>query len=194
MHVAGFRMTLASRSLRLISKRWAKGDKVSEMSKKFSIFRFPAATMVSALVLAVSLPAVADTNGSSDDAVDCDTRMSELEELIREKDMEIPSGALNDIFTIQQQASEACIGGSDQMAIDLLDDLEETIMAAVDEGIPTVTADDVEESMEAELEEAEADTGAGLVDSMGAPEPPEGEEGFGGESIVDEGEGMDADD
>lgn len=161
------------------------------MSKESSFFRYRAVAMCSAMMLAVAAPAFAETDGSSEDAIDCDSRMEEIEDLIREKDMEIPSGALNDIFTLQQQASEACIGGNDEMAIALLDELEDTVMEAVDEGVPTVTAEDVEERMEAESEDGES--GSGLVDSMGTPEPGDGEEGFGGESIAETEDGDEGD-
>ncbi|WP_366653713.1 hypothetical protein [Fodinicurvata sp. EGI_FJ10296] len=153
--------------------------------------RYGFASLASALLLTLGASAFAesgtDSSSSADAAVDCNTRMAEIEDLIREKDMEIPSGALNDIFTLQQQASEACAGGNDEMAMGLLDDLEETILAAVEEGIPTVTADDVEAEMEAELEST--GSGSTIVDSMNGPDAGAGgggESGFPGEETAEE--------
>jgi hypothetical protein len=136
--------------------------------------------------LALAGPVSAQVIGGSDGgSLECEERMAEIQDLIREKDMEIPSGALNDIFTLQQQATEACGGGSDQLSLQLLDDLEETVLAAVDEGIPSVTPEDADAGFAADAET----TGSTITESMTEiGEDDSGEEGDNG-GFVRETEG-----
>ena len=100
-----------------------------------------AMSCASVIAFAAALgPAAADDG----DEVSCDDRLAEIDALIEEYDMDIPSGALNDIFTLEQQAEEACVGGSNELALTLIDDLEELVHESVEEGIPTVSPDDAD--------------------------------------------------
>lgn len=91
----------------------------------------------------------------------CEERLTEIQDLIDDYDMDIPSGALNDIFTLQQQAQEACSGGSNDLAMTIADDLEETVHDAVEEGVPTVSPEDTD----IDIGSGESDFGAESFDS-----------------------------
>jgi hypothetical protein len=86
----------------------------------------PVAPVLAALVSGVGLIAGARAGEV------CAVQLQEIEEITRENDAAIPSASLNEIFTLRQQAREACAAGADQIAGRLIARLADVLSADID--------------------------------------------------------------